>query len=870
MSPIDTDEEIAKLKAQLEKVEKEKEALHKKAEEEKTVLRAEYETKMNALNTKLTLDAGAPKNNATTPDAGASKKDEDTPEVAASSNDKVPAGTQATVDKLTTSQQKLVDAESERFLNRGTYLSKKISERLQEIIYWSNLKTILEARKIPEEHVLEIIVSYFHGSRHHASVFSIDGVLAVLRFDVKDVMKDIEREMMNHIKGMPLELQASPFSGDLVFLAGVGRNLGGTNWQECVQAVHNTNTRVCAIWDQPQMTQVDAFKEFFRSFLDKNGVTVKLSTADDIEDSISEAKNRFPEVTRQLAAVIPRNDRRAHGFAPRDNLSSRDLHRARCREKNLCYTCEKEGHIWMNCPNKRSKYTNPHTHTHTSKNAHPSVYSLPCRVTTDTRTNEPREVSEEPVTTPTPQVGDDAQEKCEAPSDVAPMSDDDGTPISDDSGSAELVEFVVDSGASMHQIESTDKGINRILLQLADDSVKEYDVLRDVVAGYDDVKLRLTKPVRGGSINLLSVKKLVEDNPGVSVVLEKERSRLLVGDRVIPLNHNEANGTWTLFMHVDSVRGGMWHIRNPLRREMTLAQLHSLTHTCYDHLERLARSNELGSIVITDWTKVECAACAANMNRSPFVAGPDVEVLPGEEIHADLKGPVSHLKFYLLVLVDKGSSFHYVRYLENKHRVHEAITALVPMIETQTGVKVKRFVSDNGGEFSQLDRFFRDRGIHMQRTVPHSPQQNGMAERGVGTAIERLKSFVAAGIPWSLARYVVPTVQMVLNMFRFSRRTDMPVYKKFTGNTPETHWIAPVGALVSFRYTNTEFSYDPNGGMGMLIGHCDIRKGYYVWTGDANGGLQVITTPHIDYFPNILGIEAIKNYLRQNNFSDHS
>ena len=44
-----------------------------------------------------------------------------------------------------------------------------------------------------------------------------------------------------------------------------------------------------------------------------------------------------------------------------------------------------------------------------------------------------------------------------------------------------------------------------------------------VVAGYDDVKLRLTKPVRGGSINLLSVKKLVEDNPGVSVILEKER-----------------------------------------------------------------------------------------------------------------------------------------------------------------------------------------------------------------------------------------------------------------------------------------------------------------------------------------------------------
>ena len=52
-------------------------------------------------------------------------------------------------------------------------------------------------------------------------------------------------------------------------------------------------------------------------------------------------------------------------------------------------------------------------------------------------------------------------------------------------------------------------------------------------------------------------------------------------------------------------------------------------------------------------------------------------------------------------------------------------------IETQTGHKLKKFQSDNGGEY--VNKNFKDfcgkHGIIMETTAPYSPAQNGIAKR---------------------------------------------------------------------------------------------------------------------------------------------
>ncbi|KAE8666201.1 Retrovirus-related Pol polyprotein from transposon TNT 1-94 [Hibiscus syriacus] len=64
------------------------------------------------------------------------------------------------------------------------------------------------------------------------------------------------------------------------------------------------------------------------------------------------------------------------------------------------------------------------------------------------------------------------------------------------------------------------------------------------------------------------------------------------------------------------------------------------------------------------------------------------------------------------------------------------------MVENETGLKVKRLRSDNGGEYK--NRRFRDfcvnNGIKMETIVPMTPQQNGVADRMNRTLNERARN----------------------------------------------------------------------------------------------------------------------------------
>ena len=72
------------------------------------------------------------------------------------------------------------------------------------------------------------------------------------------------------------------------------------------------------------------------------------------------------------------------------------------------------------------------------------------------------------------------------------------------------------------------------------------------------------------------------------------------------------------------------------------------------------------------------------------------------------------------------------------------------MVETETGLKVKYFRSDNGGEY--IDEGFSEycaaQGIRMEKTILGTPQQNGVAESMNRTLNKRAKSTrLHAGLP---------------------------------------------------------------------------------------------------------------------------
>ena len=80
--------------------------------------------------------------------------------------------------------------------------------------------------------------------------------------------------------------------------------------------------------------------------------------------------------------------------------------------------------------------------------------------------------------------------------------------------------------------------------------------------------------------------------------------------------------------------------------------------------------------------------------------------------------------------------------MKNKSGVFETFKKWKAMVETETGLKVKCLRSDNGGEY--IDEGFSEycaaQGIRMEKTIPRTPQQNGVAERINRTFNERARS----------------------------------------------------------------------------------------------------------------------------------
>ncbi|GJW36973.1 retrovirus-related pol polyprotein from transposon TNT 1-94 [Tanacetum coccineum] len=105
---------------------------------------------------------------------------------------------------------------------------------------------------------------------------------------------------------------------------------------------------------------------------------------------------------------------------------------------------------------------------------------------------------------------------------------------------------------------------------------------------------------------------------------------------------------------------------------------------------------------------------------------------------------------YYVTFIDDSSRKVWVYFLKNKSEVFNTFKKWKAAVENETNLRVKCLKSDNGGEYSSRDfiEYCAENGIRMLKTVPETPQQNGVAERMNRTLNERAKSMrLHAGLP---------------------------------------------------------------------------------------------------------------------------
>ncbi|GJS98311.1 retrovirus-related pol polyprotein from transposon TNT 1-94 [Tanacetum coccineum] len=97
----------------------------------------------------------------------------------------------------------------------------------------------------------------------------------------------------------------------------------------------------------------------------------------------------------------------------------------------------------------------------------------------------------------------------------------------------------------------------------------------------------------------------------------------------------------------------------------------------------------------------------------------------------------------------------WVYFLKNKSEVFNTFKKWKATVENETNLRVKCLKSDNGGEYSSQDfiEYCVENGIRMLKTIPETPQQNGVAAKMNRTLNE------SANVPTFLLVFRIPEVE---------------------------------------------------------------------------------------------------------------
>ncbi|GJV92273.1 retrovirus-related pol polyprotein from transposon TNT 1-94, partial [Tanacetum coccineum] len=160
-----------------------------------------------------------------------------------------------------------------------------------------------------------------------------------------------------------------------------------------------------------------------------------------------------------------------------------------------------------------------------------------------------------------------------------------------------------------------------------------------------------------------------------------------------------------------------------------------LNHLNFGTINDLARKDLVRGLPRLKFEKDHlCSACqlgkSKKFSHKPKSENTNMEVL--HTLHMDLCGPMRVQsikgKKYILVIVDDYSRFTWVKFLRSKDETPEFVINFLKQIQVGLNKTVKYIRTDNGTEFVNqvMSKYYEGVGIFHQKSVPRTPQQNGV------------------------------------------------------------------------------------------------------------------------------------------------
>ncbi|GJY63020.1 retrovirus-related pol polyprotein from transposon TNT 1-94, partial [Tanacetum coccineum] len=186
-----------------------------------------------------------------------------------------------------------------------------------------------------------------------------------------------------------------------------------------------------------------------------------------------------------------------------------------------------------------------------------------------------------------------------------------------------------------------------------------------------------------------------------------------------------------LLSKASKIKSWLWHRR--------------LNHLNFGTINDLARKDLVRGLPRLKFEKDHlCSACqlgkSKKFSHKPKSENTNMEVL--HTLHMDLCGPMRvqsiNGKKYILVIVDDYSRFTWVKFLRSKDETPEFVINFLKQIQVGLNKTVRYIRIDNGTEFVNqvVSKYYKGVGIFHQKSVPRTPQQNGVVKRQNRTLVE--------------------------------------------------------------------------------------------------------------------------------------
>ena len=263
-----------------------------------------------------------------------------------------------------------------------------------------------------------------------------------------------------------------------------------------------------------------------------------------------------------------------------------------------------------------------------------------------------------------------------------------------------------------------------------------------------------------------------------------------------------------------------------------------LGHRHPDSIQELARRDLTKGFKLTgcpNTLRCECCIKAKATRVTPPKASESRATRPIDLIHTDVCGPMRTTtpggNKYILTFIDDYSRFTVTYLMKNKSEVFDKLKDYVTKVSNKFHRKPLVLRSDNGGEYTgfQVENTLRELGIEHQKTVPYTPEQNGVAERKNRSLTEMIRCMLTdSGLPEKYWGEAAQTATYLQNRLHSKATTKTP-YELWHSRKPSIGHLKVFGSKAFAYIPGEKRSKLQNRAIeGVFVGYADNTKGYRI------------------------------------------